>query len=82
MPNNSKIFIEKEVSQIREDYGYIDHEIDLFDFGKQLGIKIQTQTTVSHGISGALIREGNDFLFIILLISIIYLINGSVLPMS
>ncbi|MBF7683976.1 ImmA/IrrE family metallo-endopeptidase [Acinetobacter sp. B5B] len=62
MPNNSKIYIEKETTQIRQDYGFTNHEIDLFVLGQELGIDIQTQKSTSHGISGALIRNGNDFI--------------------
>lgn len=62
MPNNSKIYIEKETTQIRQDYGFNNHEIDLFVLGQELGIDIQTQKSPSHGISGALIRNGNDFI--------------------
>lgn len=62
MSNNTKQYIEKEATQIRQDYDLIDYEIDLFKLGEELGIDIQTQSQKSHGISGALIRNGNDFL--------------------
>lgn len=62
MPNNSKQFIEKEASQIRQDYDFTDPEIDLFKLGQELGIDIQTHAQNSHGISGALIRNGNEFM--------------------
>ncbi len=62
MPNNSKQFIEKEALQIRQDYDFTNPEIDLFQLGQEIGIEIQTQSQQNHGISGALIRNGNDFI--------------------
>ena len=62
MPNNSKQFIEKEALQIRQDYDFTNPEIDLFQLGQEIGIEIQTQSQQSYGISGALIRNGNDFI--------------------
>lgn len=62
MSNNSKQFIEKEAFQIRQAYDFTNPEIDLFKLGQEIGIDIQTQSQQSHGISGALIRSGNDFM--------------------
>ena len=62
MPNNSKQFIENAAFQVREDYDFTNPEIDLFQLGQEVGIDIQTQYQQNHGISGALIRNGNDFL--------------------
>lgn len=62
MSNNIKQFIEKEAIQIRQDYDFLDPEIDLFRLGEELGIEIKTQSQTSHGISGALIRSGNNFM--------------------
>lgn len=38
MSNNTKQYIEKEATQIRQDYDFIDYEIDLFKLGEELGI--------------------------------------------
>ncbi|MDA3493455.1 MULTISPECIES: ImmA/IrrE family metallo-endopeptidase [Acinetobacter] len=62
MSKNTKQFIEQQAFQVREEYGFTTYEIDLHQLGDEVGIEIQTQKVDQHGISGALIRSGNNFL--------------------
>ncbi|MGL5140824.1 MAG: hypothetical protein ACRC69_05400 [Acinetobacter baumannii] len=62
MSKNTKQFIEQQAFQVREEYGFTTYEIDLHQLGDKVGIGIQTQEVDQHGISGALIRNGNNFL--------------------
>lgn len=62
MSKNTKQFIEQQAFQVREEYGFTTYEIDLHQLGDEVGIEIQTQEVDQHGISGALIRSGNNFL--------------------
>lgn len=62
MSNNTKQYIEEEATQIRHDYNFRDYAIDLFKLGEDLGIEIKTESKKNSGISGALIRYGNNFL--------------------
>ncbi|EPN9320175.1 ImmA/IrrE family metallo-endopeptidase [Acinetobacter baumannii] len=62
MSNNTKHDIEAEATQIRQNYNFRDCEIDLFKLGDDLGIEIKTESKKTSGISGALIRYGNNFL--------------------
>lgn len=62
MSKNTKQFIEQQAFQVREEYGFTSYEIDLHKLGDEVGIEIQTQEVDQHGISGALIRSGNNFL--------------------
>ncbi len=62
MSNNTKQYIEEEATQIRHDYNFGDYAIDLFKLGENLGIEIKTESKKASGISGALIRDGNNFL--------------------